>query len=130
MKKYSTLLTALMVMAFSIDCFASADTSIADKLTKRYLVGLNHSNEGVVESAIINVMKLKFYYPDADYSKIIGKLNQLTAEGSTKRMRIRSYVVNSYLEHPERFNWFHPSTEDETKVLVTLMTEKLDSYAK
>lgn len=130
MTKYSTLLTALMVMVLSMDCFAGPQSPKAAELTERYLSGLNHFNQGVVESAVINVMKMKVYYPNEDYSKIIKKLNQLTVEGLTKQIRIRAYVVNSYLNHPERFNWFTPSTEEETKVLITLMTEKLDSYTK
>ena len=42
-----------------------------------YELCLMHENEGVVESALVNVIRFKYRCPDADYESIIKQLKQL-----------------------------------------------------
>ena len=70
-----------------------------------YLQGLNHYNAAIAESAIYNVMLLKRYYPDLDFSKISIKLDDLAVNGQNKSIRIKAFIATNYIKNPEQYNW-------------------------
>lgn len=130
MKKYVAIIVAVTLMLLFTDVFADPGRNSTPKLIECYLQALNHSNQGVVESAIINVMKLKLNRPDADYRKIIKCLDKMVKENPNKIVRIKAYIAASYLKYPERFNWINTTSYEETDRLFNLLTEKLNDYNK
>lgn len=76
-----------------------------DQALQRYGQSLQHSNEGVVASAIFKVLKLKMWYPREDFTQPRAQLERLMAEGRTPAIRLKAFVAASYLSHPEWFNW-------------------------
>lgn len=63
-----------------------------------YLNGLQHNNDGVVESSIVNLIKMKYYYPQLDYEKIVVCLEKLETSGHTKRIRDIAHVAKTYIK--------------------------------
>jgi hypothetical protein len=70
-----------------------------------YLQALQNKNEGLVESAMVNLIKMKYHYPDLDYSKIIEQLQYLQEQGRTQSLRLLAYFAKRYLQEPENFGW-------------------------
>ncbi len=50
---------------------AQNDYASLEAAEENYLIALRHHNPGVVESAVVNVMKLKMFHPQKDYRALI-----------------------------------------------------------
>jgi hypothetical protein len=124
MKKIFFIIVSVVLLLAGAVHAQSSDKVLKDA-TYAYFMCLNHPNYGVVESAVINIMKLKFVQPDRDYSKCLRKLEQLSKSGATKAIRIKAYVAVNYLKHPERFNWFKSGKYQEISEFFDEFGEKL-----
>ena len=105
MKKYFAVSTAVMFLILTNSVLAQSPVNKIDRALLAYEQALDHTNNGVVESAIINIMKLKLIYPNQDYSGLTKKLNKLCFKNRTKTVRYKAYIAANYLQHPERFAW-------------------------
>jgi hypothetical protein len=95
------IFTFLFCLIFSASTsFAQLSDTMLNKAVESYLTSLDYSNPGVVEGAIENVMVLKLYYPDKDYSKIIQKLDELTHVNNPKSIRVKAFIAANYLKNP------------------------------
>ena len=83
-----------------------------------YYKALNSHNQGMIESAIVNVVKLKMYSPGMDYSQIQDKLNELMENGPTDVIKYKAFIAALYIEHPERFNWL--SAQSDSSKITTI----------
>jgi len=92
-----------------------------------YEKGLVHHNPGVTESAIINIMTLKYNYPNYDYRTLVNQLQNLENTGKTKSIRFMAYIVKNYLLHPERFTWVEEMCCRHDQLFYSLITEKIHS---
>lgn len=63
-----------------------------------YQRALQHPNEGVVESAMINLLKMKYHYPDLDYGKVITLIHNLESDGRNQSIRFLAYFTGRCLE--------------------------------
>jgi len=110
-------------------CKDSNQLSISEKALCRgsisYLNALNSNNEGMMESAMTNIMIMKLYFPERDYDKFISKLSELTTEGESKQVRFKAFIACNYLKHPERYNWIEKDTFQVTTDFFKLFSEKL-----
>lgn len=126
MKKSFTLFAVVTFFALTLNGFAQWDAQKVEKAYQSYLQSLNHPNNGVVESAIINIMKLKLVYPDLDYAKLTKKLETLAFEGDNKSIRYKAYIAANFLKHPARFDWIKPGTYEELNQFFTEYETKLE----
>ena len=103
--------------------------SIPDQSLQRaainYYIALNRDNNGIIESAITNIMIMKLYFPERKYDKFITKLTELSTEGASKQIRYKSYIACNYLKHPERYTWIKKDSFKNTTELFNLFSEKL-----
>jgi hypothetical protein len=90
---------------------------------KNYLTGLRHSNRGVVESAIIQTMKLKQFHPQKDFTELIKALDSLSIKSSKKPIRIKTFFASNYLKQSQQDNLF---TKNDFKDLADIM----DAFTK
>ena len=107
-----TLMALLLVVDSAIsqnpaerNNFDAISLRIWKRAPENYLQGLKKNNLGVVESSIINLMKLRRVYPEGDYTEIISELETLQANGKTKSIRFMAYIAHNYFQSPERFSW-------------------------
>lgn len=63
----------------------------------QFLVSLDSKLQGIVEATIYNVIAEKKYYPSADYSEMIDKLNNIAEENSDPSIRVKAYLASIYL---------------------------------
>jgi hypothetical protein len=80
-----------------------------------YYHALNSDNQGLIESAIVCIVKLKMYAPGMDYSQIPDKLNELMENGPTDVIKYKSFIAVLYIEDPERFKWIS-AAQDPSKI--------------
>ena len=80
-----------------------------------YYHALNSDNQGLIESAIVGIVKLKMYAPGMDYSQIQDKLNELMENGPTDVIKYKSFIAVLYIEDPERFKWIS-AAQDPSKI--------------
>jgi hypothetical protein len=117
MKKF-TLILVLASLTFSANLLAKDKT--AEIAAKSYLVSLEYSNPGVLNSAMTNIIKLKTAYPDYKYDKLSQKLAELENTNKQNFIGYKAYITRHYLENPERFSWLVAGLENETQFLAVL----------
>ena len=64
---------------------------------KVFPVYLKSDYQGIVESTIYNIVVLKRYFPNADYSKLINKLNDVALDNSSPSIRYKAHLASMYL---------------------------------
>jgi hypothetical protein len=92
---------------------------------KNYKKALESDNLGMIESAIINVMKLKYQYPDYNYSSLVQPLAALENNEMNRSIKFMSYIVKNYLVHPDRYAWMEEVQLKFDKDLPTVFTQKI-----
>ncbi len=97
--KYILTFIFCLIITTSASFAQSPDKSV-DRAVKAYLTSINSSNLGVVESTIENVMVLKLYYPENDYSQIIQKLDELNLGKYPKTIWVKAFIAANYLKNP------------------------------
>ncbi len=104
--------------------FAQTSNQSFDKIINSYLTGLNYSNPGVVESTIENIMILKLYYPEQDYSQVIQKLDELKLENVKKAIQVKAFIATNYLKNPQKFNSVKKSNQ---KIAIRKLLNSVES---
>ncbi len=119
-----------IVLIFAANNIWAQSAKTLESSLPNYYKALNSGNDGMIESAIENLVKLKIMAPDLDYSKAAEKLEQLTEDGETDQIQYKAFIASLYLQHPERFNWL--SSEDTNKKLQMAedMLAKLEQQIK
>ena len=135
MSKINTALTVIITALFVLPVFPqnnvtdTAQTTIEQQKVnlaiKNYKKALESENPGMVESAIMNVMSLKYNYPDYDYSSLIEPLTALENNDMSKSIRFLSYILKNYLNHPERYAWMEKAHLQFDEDLYTLLAQKV-----
>jgi len=97
--KYILTFIFCLIITTSTSFAQSSDKSV-DRDLSTYLTNLNSTIPGIVESTIENVMVLKVYNPEKDYSQIIQKLDELNLGNGSKTMRVKAFIAANYLKNP------------------------------
>lgn len=105
---------SLAVTVFSLNVFAKDSTSSKAQVNYQralevFQSSLDNDIPGIVEGSIYNVILLKNYYPNADYSNVIDKLNKISEEYPVPSIRYKAHLASMYLTmssgieiHPKR----------------------------
>jgi len=76
-----------------------------ERAKKNYLQGLSYNVDPLVESAIFNVMALRQYFPQHDYSAIAKRLAELSQNSPNATVRYKAFLAVQLMENPD---WFGP----------------------
>ena len=102
MKKSFIISAFIFTVLFS--CSIVAQQQGSDKYEQKakkafnvILTSLEHEVKGVVECTIYNAVLVKKYYPSADFSGIIDKLNEIAVENPDPSMRVKAFLAAVYL---------------------------------
>lgn len=122
----------LMIIAFVAALFSStfvlaneASKSDLEKAVKVYTESLKHTNKGIVESTIFNVMRMKKEYADIDYSSASAQLEALLVNPPSEIIRYKAFIAINYLEKPERFPWIEEVNPEQSAEFFQRLSEKL-----
>jgi len=104
------LLVGLLLVATSLS-FAQVKQSEEqfEQAKKCYLNALDSENQGVRDSAILQVVKVKVKYPDENYQTIIRKLQKLSKRDDVFYIRTHAYLACEFFKHPELAQMINPA---------------------
>lgn len=106
MKSHKIVLFSLLVITLAN--FVSAGNSINyEAAMENYLKALNSNNDGMIESAIENLVKFKMAAPEVDFTEAGEKMESLCKTGKTNVICYKAFIGQLYLKNPERFNWLN-----------------------
>ena len=137
MSRIKTVLTTMIVVFMLYPSFAQNNNVEQENQDnkrakvelgiKNYKKALESDNFGMIESAILNVMNLKFHYPDYDYTSLIVPLESLENNDNSKSIRLMSYIVKNYLKYPDRYAWISKAYYELDKDFYTVISEKISN---
>ena len=126
MKAVQTIFAAMLIFTLISVSTGQSPTQCLAALPN-YYTALNSDNEGLIESAIVNVVKLKMYSPDLNYSEIKDKLKELMEAGPSDVIKYKAFIALLYLEHPERFNWISISYDPSKITTIDEMFARIEN---
>jgi len=129
MRTFTTIFFTLIFIIANISAQAQSAKTLKAALPN-YSNALNSNNDGVIESAIENLVKLKIHAPDLDFSKVTKRLDQLTEQGNTREIKYKSFIAYLYLEDAERFNWIASEDRDKKLKIVEELFVRLEKQIK
>ena len=90
-----------------------------------YVRALFHDNPGVVESAMMCLVKLKMQYPEVCCKQELAQIDYLTTNGLTPSVRYRAFVSGLYLRYPElvKVNDFYLLSKNDSEFYAALTGE-------
>ena len=127
--KTLSIITLTIILLVSFNSGFAQSYKVAKRSLPNYYKALNSDNQGLVESAIENLVKLKLYAPDLDYSKVAEKLDQLADDGQSIQIKYKAFVANLYIESPEKFNWLSSEDKNEQVKIFDTMFAQLEIRA-
>ena len=135
-KLTAILFTAVLVFSFSTygqnDDMSAPKNSILVKAYKMCPASLDSDVQGIVESSIYNIILLKKFYPSADYSDIIDKLNEISEKNVNPSIRFKAHLASMYLSfsnlinvQPKKFQKYEFDPEYIYKQITNQLESKL-----
>jgi len=89
----------------------------------RYQISLRHHNNGVVQSAIINLIQIRIKYPGLNYDSFTSVLKSLEESGRTGDIRILAGICIKCLERHGEQQFPNTLTEQQAKLLLNLLVQ-------
>jgi hypothetical protein len=84
----------------SLEKHQSMDLS---KVTCRYAEGLKSGIDGVVESSLAHLVRMKLFVPDLQCPNVREEIAKLASDGSTPRIRYKAYLASLVFDSPQIF---------------------------
>jgi hypothetical protein len=81
---------------------------------------------GIVESSIYNAIIIKNYYPSADYSRIIEKLNEIAEVNPDPSMRVKAHLASIYISSSDIITIEPKNNVFDHEYIYRQITEQLD----
>lgn len=134
MKTATVLLAGLMMLATGgvkaqpyFSPRSSHEKADLGKVVKYYLECLKSTNEGVIESGLAHVARMKLYYPERDFQALEKQVAVLTTEGPTAGLRYRAYLVGTLFTNPSQFAAISGSDYDGPEELFSAIARNLQT---
>ncbi len=104
MKRYintlAVLITSVLILSassFAQPASAHLSNNVLKLSLKAFPSNLESNVPGVVESTIYDAVLLKYYFPKADYSEIIDRLNDIAKKNNDASIRYKAQLASTYL---------------------------------
>jgi hypothetical protein len=126
MKKHTMILTVAMAIAAYAGAIAQGTPSATassktrtvdckvDKGFRNLLLGLRSTNQGLTESAIMQVAELRILYPGSNIAETKKVIDSLLVHATAPSVRYKAYLASNVCDNPE---WFagkgNVKSEDE-----------------
>ena len=94
--------TAVQAQSFYPD-ISKFSTTDKERMDKNFAAALKSDNEGLVESALTIVTKVKLSLPDEQYQSIREEIEKLTGDGTTPSIRYKAYIAEAVFTDPSIF---------------------------
>jgi hypothetical protein len=77
------------------------DTINIENVSAQYSMAIRSSNEGLIESALFEAIKLQIFAPKRSFPELAKEADNVIRKTRTPELRYKAYVVAQFLHHPE-----------------------------
>lgn len=106
-KSGTKIKTMVAVLLFAITTNVLAQRPLSEKtfrnVVRNALYGMNSELPAIVESSLFITLQLKSRYPNEDYKKLLGKLNELAQNGSTLSIKYKAQLASLFINYYDLF---------------------------
>jgi hypothetical protein len=99
------LIVLVLVLVLSSNVFSQDDGEFRKKACCNFNEGLRSDIDGIVISALINVMRMYHDYPNENFDTINKNLDTLITNGSTEQIRFIAQIIKNYLQDETNLDW-------------------------
>lgn len=104
LNKYLSVLSVLSVFAIELSAQGySYSKDYLERAEKNSIVSMDSELNSLVESVIFNMLIFKDNFPNWEYDRIVGKLNELAVNGRTISIRYKAQLASMFISNPELF---------------------------
>jgi hypothetical protein len=132
MKTYAVLVAALLFTSLGsaqeVKYFSDLryhQKANLEKAVDHFTECLKSSNEGVVESALAHIARMKLYLPERRFDSLAERICLLSTEGPTPRIRYEAYLVCSLFTTTALFSAESRMEFNDPGELFTALSRKL-----
>lgn len=133
--KISSLLSLLVLSALLLVPVNSnyakdnktSNISVVEKSSKWFPQCLKSKYTGVVESTIYNIVLLKKYYPEVDFSRYVSALKNIADKHSDAAVRYKAHLAVMYLGFSDIINIAPASSFDTHDYIFDQISEQLNN---
>lgn len=134
MKRTGKLVLIVFSMVTMFSTYVSAQDgkfvpkqSVIEKAYNTCPSSLDSKIPGIVESTIYNIICIKKFYPEANYSDIISKLNDISERNSNPSIRFKAHLASIYLTTSDLIDVNPEVGKFEHEYLFKQITEQLEN---
>lgn len=116
MKKHTIIAAAIMVVVFVSGMAAQVHSRIpaiiSDLGRKNLLMALRSANRGLVESAMMQIARVKMRAPGERIQEVKDVIDSLSLKGNEPSVRYRAYLASNVCDNPAWFVRGDPGSEE------------------
>lgn len=130
--KSTKVMVAVLVFSFTANLFAqnsASKKSVINQITTNSLYGLKSDYGSVVESTLFVILQVKDRYPNADYDKLIDRLNELAIDGKTPSIRYKAQLASLYFNYHDLFADIKFVEKENPDKYFKMIAEKIESQS-
>ncbi len=123
-------MVVFLLLAFSATIFAQTpkNEQLLNKAKVNYLRTLNSDYNSIVESSIFITMELKNRFPEADFGKLVDKLNELAVEGNAPTVRYKAQLASLYINFHGMFSDIQFSDKENPEKYFKEISDRLTQF--
>jgi len=126
------VLTTVLILSVTTNLFAqnpSSQKSVINQITTNSLYGLKSDYSSVIESTLFVILQVKDRYPNANYDKLIDKLNELAIDGKTPSIRYKAQLASLYYNYHDLFAEIKFVEKENPDKYFKMIAEKIESQS-
>jgi hypothetical protein len=123
-------MVVFLLLAFSATIFAQTpkNEQLLNKAKVNYLRTLNSDYNSIVESSIFITMEMKNRFPEADFDKLIDRLNELAVEGNTPTVRYKAQIASLFINFHGMFSDIKFTEKDNPEKYFKEISDRLTQF--
>lgn len=124
-----TLLLVLVFVSIQTVFAQTYSQQKMDRIKKMYDVAMNSDVPGLVESGIYQVILMKHFYPEQNFSDLIETIDQLSLDGKTLQIRYKAQLASIYLKNSAEFSDIRLESVPDPVPFFKLLSARVEELA-
>lgn len=122
MRLFKSIPIVILVLILSTYSFSQHDEEFRQKACCNFNEGLKSDIDGIVISALINVMRMYHDYPEENFEDITKNLDTLIIKGSTEQIRFTARLIKDYFKGDTDLDWMMEYDNEAIQQYLTLLS--------